>query len=215
MNVKEIIEGMAERAFSFYYHDGILDLYDSRDYGATEPDYQTGFNHLVAILSEEQVKALNRMEDAYIARRNYAGEYGFKCGLYGAFRQFFGCSGAKDGGFQDLVADDLLMQPKMQRHHENFANIELCNEIDGTIMDALSDDNKEHMVSVVCAWQQRVYSAAMDGFYCGYRAAYDLMEAVNPLVKVQNMDKILTMEYHLGYIKPYSEVERLSQVNAA
>ena len=49
----------------------------------------------------------------------------------------------------------------------------------------------------------------MDGFYCGYRAAYDLMEAIHPLVKAENMDKILTMEYHLGYIKPYSKVERL------
>ena len=65
------------------------------------------------------------------------------------------------------------------------------------------------MVSISCAWQQRIYNAAMDGFYCGYRAAYDLMEAIQPLVKAENMNKILTMEYHLGYIKPYSEVERL------
>ena len=214
MNVKDIIEGMAERAFSFYYHDGILDLYESRDYGATEPDYEKGFNHLLAILNDDQQQALNRMENTYITRRNYAGEYGFKCGLYGAFRQFFGCSCAKDGGFDDLVANDLLMQPKMQRHHENYRNIGLCNQIDAQIMETLSKEDQEHMVSVVCAWQQRVYSAAMDGFYCGYRAAYNLMEAINPLVKVQNMDKILTMEYHLGYIQPYSEIERLRDMAA-
>ena len=106
------------------------------------------------------------------------------------------------------------MQTGMQRHHENYANIELCNEIDRAIMDALSEENKEHMVSIACAWQQRVYSAAFDGFYCGYRAAYDLMEDLMPLVKVQNMDKILTMEYHMGYIKPYSEVERLRDMAA-
>ena len=35
-----------------------------------------------------------------------------------------------------------------------------------------------------------------------------------PLVKVQNMDKILTMEYHMGYTKPYSEVERLRDMAA-
>ena len=81
-------------------------------------------------------------------------------------------------------------------------------------MQALSEEDQEHMVSVACAWQQRVYSAAMDGFYCGYRAAYDLMEDLMPLVKVQNMDKILTMEYHMGYIKPYSEVERLRDMAA-
>ena len=214
MQVRDIISQMAQRAFSFQFHDGILDMYNARDYGATEPDYKTGFNHLASILSEDQMQALNHMENTYIARRNYAAQYGFKCGIFGAFRQFFGYSKANDGGFDDLVFQDLLMQPGMQRHHENYANIELCNEIDRAIMDALSEENKEHMVSIACAWQQRVYSAAFDGFYCGYRAAYDLMEDLMPLVKVQNMDKILTMEYHMGYIKPYSEVERLRDMAA-
>ena len=40
------------------------------------------------------------------------------------------------------------------------------------------------------------------------------MEDLMPLVKVQNMDKFLTMEYHMGYIKPYSEVERLHDMAA-
>ena len=214
MQVRDIISQMAQRAFSFQFHDGILDMYSARDYGATEPDYETGFNQLASILTEDQMQALNHMENTYIARRNYAAQYGFKCGIFGAFRQFFGYSKANDGGFDDLVFQDLLMQPGMQRHHENYANIELCNEIDRAIMDALSEENKEHMVSIACAWQQRVYSAAFDGFYCGYRAAYDLMEDLMPLVKVQNMDKILTMEYHMGYIKPYSEVERLRDMAA-
>lgn len=214
MNVKDIIEGMADRAFKFSFLQGIKYLYDSRDYGDTEPDYQKGFNHLMSLLTNKQKEDLNRMENAYTERRYFAAEYGFKCGLYGAFRQFFGCSGVRDGGFEDLVADDLLMQPKMQRHRSNYANIELCNKIDTEIMETLTEKDQEHMVAVVCAWQQRVYSAAMDGFYCGYRAAYEIMDLVNPLVKVQCVDKILTTEYHLGYIKPYSEVERLRDMAA-
>ena len=214
MNVKDIIEGMADRAFKFSFLQGINDLYDSRDYGDTEPDYQKGFNHLMSLLTDKQKEDLNRMENAYSERRYFAAEYGFKCGLYGAFRQFFGCSGVRDGGFEDLVADDLLMQPKMQRHRSNYANIELCNKIDTEIMETLTEKDQEYMVAVVCAWQQRVYSAAMDGFYCGYRAAYEIMDLVNPLVKVQCVDKILTMEYHLGYIKPYSEDERLRDMAA-
>lgn len=183
-------------------------------YGDTEPDCQTGYAKLLPLLTEEQKMSLEQMEQAYIRRQNYAAQYGFKSGIFGAFRQFFGYSKANDGGFDDLVYQDLLMQPGVQRHNENYANIELCNEIDRAIMDALSEENKEHMVSIACAWQQRVYSAAFDGFYCGYRAAYDLMEDLMPLVKVQNMDKILTMEYHMGYIKPYSEVERLRDMAA-
>ena len=207
MNVKEILEGMAARAFSDSFLDGVCELYDARDNGSTEADYETGMAQLAGILNDEQKADLQEMEQAYKARRNYASVYGFKCGLYGAFRHHFGHHTAQDGGFQDLVCNDLLMQPKMQRHHENYANIERSNSLDAAISETLSEADQEHMVSIGCAWQQRIYNAAMDGFYCGYRAAYDLMEAIQPLVKAENMDKILTMEYHLGYIKPYSEME--------
>ena len=209
MNVKEILEGMAARAFSACFLDGVCELYDARDNGSTEADYETGMAQLTGILNDSQNADLQDMEQAYKARRYYASVYGFKCGLYGAFRQHFGQHTAQDGGFQDLVCNDLLMQPKMQRHHENYANIEHSNSLDAAISETLSEADQEHLVSIGCAWQQRIYNAAMDGFYCGYRAAYDLMEAIHPLVKAENMDKILTMEYHLGYIKPYSEVERL------
>lgn len=84
MNVKDIIDGMADRAFKYSFLQGINDLYDSRDYGDTEPDCQTGLNRLLIILTDEQKEALNRMEGAYTERRYYAAEYGFKCGLYGA-----------------------------------------------------------------------------------------------------------------------------------
>ena len=208
MNVKEILEGMAARAFSASYPGEVSRLYDARDNGSTEADYETGMAQLAGILNNDQKADLQEMEQAYEARRHYASVYGFKCGLYGAFRQHFGQHTAQDGGFQDLVCNDLLMQPRMQRHRENYAKIERCNSLDTAISETLSETDQEHLVSISCAWQQRIYNAAMDGFYCGYRAAYNLMEAIQPLVKAENMDKILTMEYYLGYIKPYSELER-------
>ena len=208
MNVKEILESMAPGAFSATYLDGVCELYDARDNGSTEADYETGMAYLAGILKDDQKADLKEMEQAYEARRNYASVYGFKCGVYGAFRQHFGQHTAQDGGFQDLICNDLLMQPKMQRHRENYAKIERCNSLDTAISETLSETDQEHLVSIGCAWQQRIYNAAMDSFYCGYRAAYDLMEAIQPLVKAENMDKILTMEYYLGYIKPYSELER-------
>lgn len=214
MKVKDLLCGMESRAFAAPFHQDLREFSDAKDYGDLEKDYEIGYGRMQKVLTPEQMQELTRMEDTYEKRREYAAQYGFKCGLYGAFRQFFGASHAEDGGFQDLVCDDLMMQPKMQRHHENYANIELCNKIDRAIMDTLSKEDQEHMVSIVCAWQQWVHSAAFDGFYCGYRVAYDIMECIEPLVKVRNMDKILTMEYHMGFIKPYSEVERLRDMAA-
>ena len=89
MNVKEILEGMAARAFSASFLDGVCELYDARDNGSTEADYETGMAQLAGILNDEQKADLQEMEQAYKTRRNYVSVYGFKCGLYGAFRQHF------------------------------------------------------------------------------------------------------------------------------
>ena len=134
MKVKDLIAGMEARAMDAQFQKDICALYETKDYGDTEPDCQTGYAKLLSLLTEEQKMSLEQMEQAYIRRRNYAAQYGFKCGIFGAFRQFFGCSNANDGGFDDLVNQDLLMQPGMQRHHENYANIEQCNEIDRAIL---------------------------------------------------------------------------------
>lgn len=130
MKVKDLIAGMEGRAMDAQFQKDICALYETKDYGDTEPDCQTGYAKLLPLLTEEQKMSLVQMEQAYIRRRNYAAQYGFKCGIFGAFRQYFGYSKANDGGFDDLVFQDFLMQPGMQRHHENYANIELCNEID-------------------------------------------------------------------------------------
>lgn len=214
MNVRDLLCGMEDRAMDSQFLKDIRAIYDAKDYGDTEPDCKEGYRHLLLLLTAAQKTNLEKMEHAFANRQAYAAKYGFKCGMYGAFRQYFGASVAQDAGFQDLLCDDLLTQPGMQRHQENYADIELCNQLEQTILDGLSEEDQEHVVSITCAWQQRVYSAAHDGFYCGFRAAYDIIEAIVPMAKIRNMDKILTTEYLLGYIQPYSEVERQQNMAA-
>lgn len=55
------------------------------------------------------------------------------CAIYNP--KDFGASVAQDAGFQDLICDDLLTQPKMQRHQENYTDIEVCNQLEQSIMD--------------------------------------------------------------------------------
>ena len=202
MNVRDLLCGMEDRAMDSQFQKDICAIYNPKNFGDTEPDCEVGYRHLLPLLTVDQKTSLEKMEQAYIQRRVYAAKYGFKCGLFGAFRQFFGASGVQDAGFQDLLCDDLLTQPKMQRHQENYTDIELCNQLEQSIMDALSEEEREHMVSITCAWQQRVYSAAHDGFYCGFQAAYDIMEAIVPMARIQNMGKILATGYVMGYVQP-------------
>ena len=202
MNVRDLLCGMEDRAMDSQFLKDICAIYNPKDFGDTEPDCDMGYRHLLPLLTVDQKTSLEKMEQAYIQRRTYAAKYGFMCGLFGAFRQFFGVSGVQDAGFQDLLCDDLLTQPKMQRHQENYADIELCNQLEQSIMDTLSEEEREHMVSITCAWQQRVYSAAHDGFYCGFQAANDIREAIVPMARIQNMGKILATGYVMGYVQP-------------
>lgn len=214
MNVGDLLFGMESRSMDDKYLEDICALYDAKDCGNTEPDCQEGYRHVLPLLTSDQKMSLEKLEQAFTNRRAYAAKYGFKCGLFGAFRQYFGASDAQDAGFQNFLCDDLLTQPGMQRHQENYADVELCNQLEQTILDDLSEEDQEHVVSITCAWQQRVYSAAHDGFYCGFRAAYDIIEAIVPMARIRNMDKILTTEYLMGYIQPYSEVERQQNMAA-
>ena len=202
MNVRDLLCGMEDRAMDSQFLKDICAIYNPKDFGDTEPDCEVGYRHLLPLLTVDQKTSLEKMEQAYIQRRAYAAKYGFKCGLFGAFRQYFGASVAQDAGFQDLLCDDLLTQPGMQRHQENYADIELCNQLEQAILDGLSEEDQEHVVSITCAWQQRVYSAAHSAFYCGYQAGWKITEAIMPMAKIQNMGKILATGYVMGYVQP-------------
>ena len=168
MNVKNIIDEMGARAFAYSFLQGINDLYDAKEYENIESDYQNAFNHLLTILSDDLPESLNLMEGAYTECRYYAAQYGFKCGIFGAFRHFFGCTSDEDGGFQELVANDLLMQPKMQRHREYYANIELCNKYEKYGLfhchSSLSACPNRCVANWICSTMRRESSAAFKFF---------------------------------------------------
>ena len=93
--------------------------------------------------------------------------------------------------------------------HQSFYN---RNEDNLTIANALKESLEEriyeHIVSIECAWGQRIHSAACHGFYCGYRAALNLIDDIKPLDSSRMIQHTLLLEYHLGYIGSYEEMER-------
>lgn len=71
----------------------------------------------------------------------------------------------------------------------------------------LSEEDRTLITDVECAWENRVHNAGLLGFYLGYRAAFDLMDEVRPLSRMECISKILTMEFALGFIQPLKEQE--------
>ena len=96
----------------------------------------------------------------------------------------------------------------MQRHVDYYARNDEILRLGKELGEELTDENKEHVVSLECAWGQRIHSFACHAFYCGYRAALRVIDAVGGLESMSMIDHTLLLEYRLGYIGSYEQVER-------
>lgn len=216
MTVQDLLVNLDSLAMGEVFQQAIEEFYVASlqrlDDDTIEQDYTSARSHFDDVLSNEQITKIQQIEELNSACRSYSAKYGFKCGLYGAFKQYFTQRGDADGGFDSILCMDLLIQPRMQRHHENYARIVKVQQLVQEVEDMLAPEETSHFVSFCCAWNNRIYNASLQGFYCGYRAAYAVIECIEPLGKFRNIDKILSTEYHLGFTHSYAEVERLANL---
>lgn len=216
MTVQDLLVNLDSLAMGEVFQQAIEEFYVASlqrlDDDTIEQDYTSARSHFDDVLSNEQITQIQQIEELNSACRSYSAKYGFKCGLYGAFKQYFTQHGDADGGFDSILCMDLLTQPRMQRHHENYARIVKVQQLVQEVEDMLAPEEASHFVSFCCAWNNRIYNASLQGFYCGYRAAYAVIECIDPLGKIRNIDKILSTEYYLGFTHSYAEVERLANL---
>lgn len=160
------------------------------------------------MLSSEQMEKLKTMEERYQQNRKYASHYGFEAGLFSGFQLFFSGNGITEDGFDRYLMKSLMEMPGMQRHVDYYARNDEILRLGKELGEELTDENKEHAVSLECAWGQRIHSFACHAFYCGYRAALRVIDAVGGLESMSMIDHTLLLEYRLGYIGSYEQVER-------
>lgn len=208
MNVKELLNDMEMRALDRTFLNAVVAACKAEDHcRAIEEDYRIANEALKKILIANQMADLVSLEAAWNENRTYAANYGFKAGVYCGFLQHLTEIAENDGGFEETVCKDLFQEPRMRRHRDTYNRRNHCNELEARISNALDDEATEHLTSIVCAWENREHNAALQGFYCGYRAAWGIIEQVKPLSSMEGISKILTSEYYLGYICQKSEME--------
>lgn len=216
-----LLKEMSVLAFGSKFQEDIRAIYqadvDTGKFATEEGEYAAAKIALPDMLSAEKICLLDELEEVCQKVREYSASYGFTAGIFCGFRQYFTNDWEADGGYTKTVANDVAMQPKMQRHTENYANIERRNELGRQLDKGETDVVKEHLVSIECTWSQRAHSASINGFYCGYRAALEIIEKVTPFscCKVRMAGKILSMENWLGYTKTYEENERNINTNCS
>ena len=211
MSVASMLENMKRRALDSTYDAYICEEYDAwavESFATEEGEYDAARLELPKVLSSEQMEKLKTMEERYQQNRKYASHYGFEAGLFSGFQLFFSGNGITEDGFDRYLMKSLMEMPGMQRHtlflkmhDENKKLIEQL-EIDG------DEERREHLISIECAWEQRVHWAACHSFYCGYRAAVKVLTAVDGVNAFDMIPHTLLLEYHLGYTKSYDQTEQ-------
>ena len=165
--------------------------------------YDAGIASMAQTLSLEKMSKLTEYENTCSSLREYAAKYGFLAGLFCGFKQSFTLKHESDGGFAKHVSDEIHKMPQMMRNREYYAKIEHRNHLAETLEAEVGCKNQYHLVSLACAWEQRAYSASIDGFYLGYHAAVAILEEVDlgSFPGLQMEGKILCMEHQLGFIR--------------
>ena len=211
MSVASMLGNLKDRALDSTYDAYIREEYDAwaaESFVAEEGEYDTAMLVLPKVLNAEQMDKLKTLEERYQLNRKYASNYGFEAGLFSGFQLFFSGNGISEDGFERYLMKSLMEMPGMQRHVDYYARNDEILRLGKELEEALTEENKEHVVSVECAWCQRIHSAACHAFYCGYRAALRITDTVGGLESLSMINHTLLLEYRLGYINSYEQVER-------
>lgn len=214
MTTNELLDKMGTAAFGTFFTNEIRAIFtrdsEAGKYGTEAKEYNASIRALRKDLSDQKLSLLSEYEELCCKIQDYSAQYGFIAGVYCGFKQILTFDREYDGGFDKYVVEEIALEPNMQRHTENYANIEKRNEVHGKITDGESKKIQKAMVVVECYWSQVAHSASLDGFYCGYRAAGYITDrvALTETSYMQRVSKQVTMEHALGYIESYSETER-------
>jgi len=215
MITKDLIREIVAEGLGRTFQEAICSIYQKdaakREFAKEEQNYAAAIAVFADTLSSEKAALLTEYEETCVKIREYSASYGFIAGLYCGFKQYFTPERLDDGGFSKYVCEDIEFMPKMKRHLTNYANIEHRNEVSAKLADGMDNILRQNLIFIECAWSQRAHSAAINGFYIGYRTALAILDKIEPLScsSVVMGSKVLSMEHRLGYIKNFAEIERI------
>lgn len=212
MNTRIILSDLHRNAFGPEYENALVNAYAEDvacgTFATEEGDYNDAVTYLEKHFSQEQKETLRKIETDYRDNRCYASKYPFFCGLMCAFEQFFVPDRKQDYDYTSTVQERMCTMPSMMRHREYYStNRQILERVD-TLMETVDKETREHIVSICCAWDQRIHSQTINAFYLGYRAGLEIMEQVQPMSSYKLTSKKLYLEYELGFTTPYEQRER-------
>lgn len=193
----KLLKSMKKKIFDGDFQGAIVQKYNEVSahgaYAIAEKEYAAAKHILMATFSTKEQNLLEEMERLFSENRDYVGEYSYQAGIFCGFYEFFNKDDQlDDGGFDQYVFYELFQQPRIQEH-KCYDCLTRCNELEVILSNSAHPEMSEHLTSIGVAWEQRIYHAALYGFYMGYRSALMIVERINPLFKVGNSKRMLLL----------------------
>ncbi len=157
-----------------------------------ERDYQAGIRSLSTILSDEQIKILQAIEQKYEQKMRQFFISSFQKGTCSYFQACFS------------PAESLYIHPEYAFHmHDMILNQETIQMISQKIQDLTQQLNneihtiqREHLSSICVAWEERCYGVFRYAFYLGVCFASSLFSQTTT-----NIDAVNHMAIYVAKVK--------------
>lgn len=152
------------------------------EFRAIEAEYQAASKYLLQHCNTDQKELLLRVEEEYQTMQNYAIQYAYGCGILSAFEQLFIGNDLTRYNFDALVVKGLYTVPQIERHSQYFQASNNIFELSQLLQKSMEKCSSAvyHIVSIECAWEQRIHSSALYAYDQGARFAASIVVTAFP-----------------------------------
>lgn len=176
-------------------------------YEKTEQACAASEQTLSGTLSKEQTDKIARYRQCAAAQMYCVSKYGFTTGLINAIFCYRDTANKIPVNGETLIEQQISVDQSVEVRAAVKALTDECLTIDAGLQQELSCDLYEHVVSITCAWDERIHFSGIYGYYLGYRTALSMLRTLFPTASVIMEPLTLILEHYMGLNKTFEESE--------
>ena len=206
MNVKAEIKKMEQRMFTQEFLVYLNNCYKERSleqyFRILHEEYDAAKCFFSSESNEEEKQCIEQWESIQELCVGYAGKFCYYSGVFEAFNQYFHLERPAAATFSNVTSRSVMDHQEAMLEPEYKDLVKRANDLNERLSINEEEQWTEHLTSLECYWDQRIYSASMDGFYLGYRSSLKLIGHMHYDRTEAMISNVLLTEYALGLTQP-------------
>lgn len=131
----------------------------------TEPEYTESKAALEKVLSDEQKTVLAELEKSWHKNVMWAATFGFFQGIRASDRMT--SMDEEEALFDKFIVTKVLTNPNIKDYPQYYDEHKHTLQLSASLEAQLDDEGKAHLVSIDCAWDEKLYRTLRDVFHMG------------------------------------------------